>query len=466
MTGMPNGHGSFWLHSVPDSRGPRPALREDLDADVVIVGAGLSGLWTAYWHARRAPGSRIVVLEQERVGYGASGRNGGWLSGKTVGQRRRLLAAGHSAAEALAMERRVFDAVREVPEIFERAGKDIDAVRGGWMQIARSESELARMREYVRAERAWGLGEEDITLLSAQEAAGRVNVPGIRGAAYSPHAVRLHPAKLMYALAELCEESGVRIFERSRAEEIAPGLCRTAGGSVRAPVTVLATEGYTAALPGRRRELLPMLSSMVVTDPLSPDQWERIGWEAAECMSGAQHMYFYAQRTADGRIAMGGRGKPYRWGSALDEDGALDPRTAEQLCRTLQDLFPQVRLSFAHSWCGVLGVTRDWSPFIDVQAQDGGSRLVRLGGYAGQGVTAAYLAARTAADLIAGEDTELTRSTWARPLPRKWEPEPLRWIGANAIYKLYRMADHAERGRGGTATSSFALLGHKLAGRS
>ncbi|NLS08952.1 FAD-dependent oxidoreductase [Nesterenkonia sp. MY13] len=459
---MRNGFGSFWLHDAPDPHGPRPRLEGEASADLVIIGGGLSGLWTAYWHAKHSPGQRVVVLEKERVGYGASGRNGGWLSGKTVGLRKNLLKSGKTSAEALWMERRLFAAVDEARDLLESTGVDIGAAKGGWMQIARTPSGMARMRAYVEQERQWGHHEEDVRLLSAQQTAERVAASDLHGAVYSPHAVGLHPAKMMYALAKLCTDLGVEIYEHSEVTDISGDTVQTPYATLRAETTVLATEGYTAALPGRKRQLLPMLSSMIITEPLDPEDLDRIGWEHSELVSCAEHMYFYAQKTADGRIAIGGRGKPYNWGSAPDTNGELNPKTVRQLADTVQELFPQVELTPAHAWCGVLGVSRDWSPFIDYRPESG---LLQLGGYAGQGVTASYLAGRTAAELLAGEETELTRSTWVRPTPKNWEPEPLRWLGSNGVYKLYRLADSAERRDGGEKTSALATIGHKVSGR-
>lgn len=459
---MRNGYGSFWLYDVADPYGPRPRLEGETAADIVVVGAGLTGLWTAYWHARNSPGQRVIVLEKERVGYGASGRNGGWLSGKTVGLRKNLLGNGKTPQDALWMERRLFAAVDEARQLLESTGVDIGAAKGGWMQVARTESGLARMRSYVAHEREWGHTHEDVRLLSAAETRQRVQVSDAYGAAYSPHAVRLQPAKMIYALAKLCEDLGVEIYEHTEVTELATGRVKTPQGRVEAGMTVLATEGYTPALPGRRREQLPMLSSMIITDPLSQDELARIGWRNSELLSCAEHMYFYAQKTADGRIAFGGRGKPYNWASAPDVNGQLNGKTIRQLASTVRQLFPQVQISVAHAWCGILGVTRDWSPFIDLKADQ---KLLQLGGYAGQGLTAAYLAGKTAGELLAGEDTPLTRSTWVRPLPRKWEPEPFRWLGANGVYKLYRMADAAERRAGGEHTSALATIGHTISGR-
>jgi glycine/D-amino acid oxidase-like deaminating enzyme len=456
------GNGSFWLDSTRGLAKQRPRLEGDLHCDIAVVGAGYTGLWTAYWLTQMDPSLRVAVLEQEYVGFGASGRNGGWISGKTVGVRRNLLSSSVDHGDLLAMERECHRAVGEIVDLMAAEGKEIDAHRGGWMQVARSESERERLRRHVEADREWGLTPDEVVLLGAEEAAERFRSPGVTGAMFSPFAASCNPAKLVYALAELCEDAGVEILENTRVESIRDGDCRTSRGHVHARNVVVAVEGYTPALPGLKRSILPMISSMVVTQPLTPAQWEEIGWNGYECVSGAQHVYFYSQRTSDGRIALGGRGRPYFWNSRTDDNGELDSATAEQLMQTLRGLFPSVPMAFEHAWRGVLGVPRDWSPFIDV---DHNRRTVRAGGYAGQGVTAAFVAGRATAGLLAGGPAEQPNPAWIRKAPRNWEPEPLRWIGTRAVQTLYSLADDAERRRGGPATSLFGAVADKVAGR-
>lgn len=459
---MKNGNASFWLDSTRHLSRQRPRLEGDLYTDVVIVGAGFTGLWTAYWLKKNDPALDVAVLEQEYVGFGASGRNGGWITGKTVGLRRNLLSDTIGRDGVAEMERYCHQAVYDIDDLMKEAGKDIDAHRGGWMQIARTDSELERLKHHIEEDRSWGFTEDELRLLAAGEAYERLHVPGVTGAIYSPYSVKCQPAKLVYAIAELCEEMGVKIYENTPVESVKDGDCRTTRGHARGSLVVLATEAYTVNLPGHKRELLPMISSMVVTEPLSDEAWETIGWSGYECVSGAQHMYFYSQRTADGRIALGGRGVPYFWNSSLDKNGELDKGTIAQLTDTVRGLFPSVPFEFSHAWRGVLGVPRDWSPFVDVSRS---SRLVRVGGYAGQGVTAAYVAGRTVADLVTEQSSPLTQSSWVRGVPRKWEFEPFRWIGSRAVQTLYQFADNVEHRRGGTETSILGKAANVISGR-
>lgn len=460
---MRNGLGSFWLHDAPDPCSPRPRLEDDLEADVVIVGGGFTGLWTAYWLKRHDPALDVVVLEQDRVGYGASGRNGGWLSGKTVAQSRKLVdgTPGRTREDALRMERACFRAVDEVLALTDEAGLDIDAHRGGWLMVARTEAEAARLRHKAEADHAWGLTEDEVRLLTAEETRDRIDLPGLTGGYSSPFAARVQPARLAYAAAALAEGLGVRIFENTRVESCGRGHAEARTGSVRSGTVVLATEGYTADLPGRHRQLLPMFSSMLVTRPLPPVAWERIGWADAECVSAASHLYFYMQRTADDRIAIGGPGKVYEWRSGTGGQGTLGPRSVRAVQAMIRELFPRENLAFEHVWTGVMGVPRDWAPFIDV---DPSGTFVQVGGYVGQGVAASYVAGRSVADILTGRDSELVDSLWVRRRPRSWEPEPLRLIGTGTVELLSHLADRDERRRGGDRTSVFADLAGRIGG--
>jgi glycine/D-amino acid oxidase-like deaminating enzyme len=351
---------------------------------------------------------------------------------------------------------------------------DADAHKGGTLAVATTPAQLARLRASFEADRDWGVGPDDAWWLSASEVGARVRVAGALGGVFSPHCARVQPAKLVAGLAEAAERRGVTIYESTPATSIEPHRVRTDFGDVSAEFVVRATEGFTPGLPGYSRAILPMNSSMVITEPLPEAAWADIGWTGAETLRDAAHVYAYAQRTADGRIALGGRGVPYRFGSRLDHRGESDAATAAQLAATLQRLFPaagSVRL--AHSWCGVLGVARDWCPSVGLDRSTG---LGWAGGYVGDGVTTSHLAGRTLADLILGRDTALVTLPWVGHHSRGWEPEPFRWAGVKSIYALYRAADRAEApGPGGTGASEgegaggrdsrWAWLADRISGR-
>jgi glycine/D-amino acid oxidase-like deaminating enzyme len=459
---MINGELSFWHHSMGLGAPQRQSVQGDLSVDVLIVGGGLSGLWTAYALATKAPHLSVAVIEAESVGYGASGRNGGWLSAKPVGTRSVLAKAAGSREAVVRTEAQLERALDQILEVFDSNNADIDAVRGGWMQIARTASEQKRIEKYLDYNRSWGVENERLTLLSAAEAEARVAVEGTTGALYSPDNVRIHPTKMVTALAGIVERMGVDIYEASSARDIMSGRVSVNGHTICARDIVVAVEGYASALPGQKRDVLPLNSTMIMTEPLSDSQWERIGWSGAEGISGAAHTYFYGQRTADGRIAIGGRGKPYRFNSALDANGEVDAGTVRALESMLRDIFPGLRVPTAHAWCGVLGVTRDWSPFIEHNREQ---RVVQIGGFAGQGLTATYLGGHAIAEMILPDTEQTTAEAWARSRPRKWEVEPLRWIGSNALYKVYALADVLERQSRSGKTSILALMADRVAGR-
>ncbi|HEX6744713.1 MAG TPA: FAD-dependent oxidoreductase [Solirubrobacteraceae bacterium] len=439
---------SWWWADLGGLPAPRPALDGDREADVCIVGAGYTGLWTAYELLRADPSLAVVLLEREVAGFGASGRNGGWVLGEVSTGSRQREAAGEAAVAAL--ERAIQATVDEVGDACAREGIDCDFVKGGSLTVAQTEPQLARLHDAPRG-----------ALLDVDEAAARVRVAGLRGARYTPHCARVQPAKLVRGLAAAVERRGGTIHEGTAALDIAPRRVRTGSGTVRARWVVRATEGYTAGLPGLERALLPLSSSMIVTEPLDGATWAQIGWAGCETLDDAAHAYIYAQRTADGRIAIGGRGRPYRFGSSTDRAGEIPEATVRQLRARLTRLFPilsDVRLDGA--WTGVFGVARDWAASVHCDRDSG---LCWAGGYAGEGVAAANLAARTLRDLILDRDTELARLPWVGHHARGWEPEPLRWLAVQTVYGAFRAADALEDRTG--RSSWLAGAAGALAGR-
>jgi glycine/D-amino acid oxidase-like deaminating enzyme len=461
---MRNGEVSFWQASLGGAGPTRPALGGSTEADVCIVGAGYTGLWTAWALSQAEPRLRIVVLDRAHVGFGASGRNGGWLSAFLAGDREVMAGRGHGRDGVIALQRAMQAAVDDVAEFCEAEGIDADLHKGGSLSVATGPAQLARLRAKLAHDRQWGLGPDDAWELSPSEVGERVRVAGALGGLFTPHCARIQPAKLVRGLATAVERRGVEIFEATGVERVGPHLAQTAFGDVSARWVVRATEGFTAGLPGLGRRLLPMNSSMIVTEPLGPDRWAAIGWEGAETLADGAHAYLYAQRTSDGRVAIGGRGVPYRYGSGTDHRGVTPAKTADDLAAGLHRLLPAtVGVDIAHAWCGVLGVARDWCPSVGV---DRASGIAWAGGYVGDGVTTAHLAGRTLADLIVGRDTELTRLPWVGHHSPAWEPEPLRWAAVRGIYGMYRAADRAEAdGRGGDRTSVWARVADRISGR-
>ncbi len=443
-----NGQISHWFDKLPTLR---PKLPGDRDADVCIVGAGYTGLWAAYYLKRADPSLRITILEARFAGFGASSRNGGWLSGLVPGDRHRM-AKTYGREKVLAWQRALNESVDEVIEVADREGIDAGAVKGGTMEIARNAAQAARLAATVAEERRWG---NDVTELSKHEAAQRIQFDGLVSAYHTPDCARIQPAALARGLADAVERLGVTIHEQSAVIEIAPGKAVTRSGTLRAPIVLRATEGFTPALPGLHRRWLPMNSSMIATDPVPAEIWDRIGWQGRETVGDTAHGFFYAQRTVDDRIAIGGRSVPYRFGSRTDRDGQVPARTIGLLTDVLHTILPQVRdIPIAHGWCGVLAVPRDWEAGVALDRTTG---LGWAGGYVGHGVTAANLAGRTLADLVLARDTPITDLPWVGHQSRDWEPEPLRWLGVRNLYLAYKLADRHEAG-GRRSTSPIARV--------
>jgi glycine/D-amino acid oxidase-like deaminating enzyme len=451
---------SLWWDSLGEPPPARAALDGDVDVDVAIVGAGYTGLWTAYYLAKAAPGTRIAIVEAHVAGFGASGRNGGWCSALFPASIDKV-ARGSSRAAAIAMQRAMHDTVAEVGRVTSTEGLDIDWTQGGTVGLARTQVQLDRARADVAHWRAWGFGAEDYRLLDAGEAAERVGATSVLGATYTPHCAAIHPAKLARGLAALVEGAGVHIFEGTPATSIEPGVVRTPFGDVRAPHVVRATEAFTATLPGHRRTILPVYSLMLATEPLPADIWDHIGLVARETFNDGRHLIIYGQRTADDRLAFGGRGAPYRFASRIDPTTERDGRVHAGLWQTLTEMFPAVApFRVTHRWGGPLGIPRDWYASCGLDRRTG---LAWAGGYVGDGVGTANLAGRTLADLLTGTDSELTALPWVNHRSRKWEPEPLRWLGANGGLTVMTSADSAETRTGRPARRAEAFgrfLGH------
>jgi glycine/D-amino acid oxidase-like deaminating enzyme len=433
---------SFWLADLGEPLVPRTALEGEQHVDVAIAGAGFTGLWTAYYLAAHAPSLRIAIVESEVAGFGAAGRNGGWCTLHHAGVETWM--RGPKREGAIALQRAMFDAVDEVGRIAAAEGIDCDYAKAGWLTVVRNEPEVERARALVAEAHRRGYDEDDFRWLDARECDARVRIAGTRGGVYSPHGAAVQPAKLARGLARAVEQRGVALYERSAARSVGPGEIVTDRGRLRARSVLLCTEGYSRHLDPDRR-LLPLHSMMVVTAPLSEAQWKEIGARDRVLFGDARRILTYAQRTADGRIALGAGGLYVRGSGALAYFPPDGPhfRAAEQ---ALRDFFPTLRdVAITHRWGGAFGVPRDSKPFVRFDPRTG---VGAAGGYVGNGVAAANLAGRTLADLVAGRETDRTQHPGVQHQSPTWEPEPLRWLGVNATLKIGASADRREsRGR-------------------
>lgn len=437
---------SHWFDQLHPAGGTpllrRPALEGSREADVCIVGAGYTGLWTAYELRRADPSLEVVVLEAEIAGYGASGRNGGAVIAQFNGSREYWTARGGREG-TIAMERAVQATVDEIGAAVAREGIDCAFSKNGVVMVARTELEDRRFRASIEEDRQWGVGEDDTRYLSHVEALARINVAGALGARYNAHCASIHPGALVRGLAEAVERHGVTLYEGTRVTGIAPGVATTERGVVRAKHIVRATEAYTESLETHRRIMVPIHTSMLATEPIDEACWREIGWAGREALL-AEHPFLHLQHTADGRITIGGDDNrvPYRYGSRPCPDAPAPAKVLAMYRDELVKLFPALRdVRIDHSWQGVFAARRSWAPGVGLDRTTG---LAWGGGYVGEGVATSNLAGRTLCDLILGRDTELTRLPFVdTPAPR-WHPEPLRGFGAAAISTVRHLGTYAE----------------------
>lgn len=421
--------------------------------DVCIVGAGYTGLWTAYYLLLADPSLDVLVVDAAHVGFGASGRNGGWVSALyPVGAE--TIAKTHGAQAAKDLVRALQGTVREVGRVC--ADEEIDAGfhQGGTVVGARTPAQVVRARAAADAGAVWADG---TGWLDAPEACERVAMSGLLGATFNPHCARVHPRRLVDGIAAAVRRRGGRIIEGVTVTGASAGRVVLASGRrIRARHTVRATEAWTARLPGLRRAVAPVYSLMIATEPLPAAVWDEIGLARRETFADHRHVVIYGQRTVDDRIAFGGRGAPYHFGSRIRPEFDSDPMVFADIVETLHDLFPvTAEYAVTHQWGGPLAIARDWHPRV---TYDPASGFGTAGGYVGDGVATSNLAGRTLADLIRGVSSPVTRLPWVGHRSPSWEPEPLRWLGVNAGLRLAGWADAEER-----ATGRPAVLGRVLA---
>jgi glycine/D-amino acid oxidase-like deaminating enzyme len=439
---------SLWWSTLDAPVAPRAALGRHLDVDVAIIGGGFTGLWTARELKRRDPALQIAVLEKEVCGFGASGRNGGWASAfYPLSDEAVISRHGRDAFDRL--RRELQRGVRGLGEAI--AGDDINAdfVQGGTLDFARSELQADRLQQHVRDARELGYSDEDLVWLDESRVNDRGHVAGAVGATYSPHCARLHPARLVRGLAHVNERLGVEIFEGSPVTRIvgAKGTSAaevaTAGGSVHARYVVRATEGFTPTLAHQRRRVAPIFSLMVASEPQSRRFWDEAGFGEYETFADDRHLIIYGQRTSDDRIAFGGRGAPYHFGSTVEPRFDENPKVFGLLEATLRELFPDLEGDVAYRWGGPLAMARDQSPSVLVDYESG---LASAGGYTGDGVVMSYIAGNALADLLTAPDvtTEYTSLPFVQHRGKQWEFEPFRWLGINSALAAANWADRVE----------------------
>ena len=460
---------SLWHDQIAaagdDDLAERAPLAGSTSVDVCIVGAGYTGLWTAYYLLGLEPSLRVLVVEARIAGFGASGRNGGWCSALFPAATP-ALARSHGRAAALALRRAMNATPAEIGRVAAAEGIDCDFVPGGTVRLARTPVQLRRADAEVAQDAAFE-HVDAVERLDADTAQALVGATDVLGGTFTPHCARIQPARLVRGLARAVERRGGTIAERTpalRIEAATPGRDArvvTGRGVVTARHVVRATEAWTATLPGSRRAVVPVYSLMVATEPLPPAFWAQAGLAGGETFADHRNLIVYGQRTADDRLVFGGRGAPYHFGSRIEPGFDREPAVFAGLRDAVTRLFPALHEhAFTHAWGGPLGIARDWRASVGLDAAAG---VAWAGGYVGDGVGTSNLAGRTLADLLLGRNTELTRLPWVGHRSRRWEPEPLRWLGVNAGLRAMTAADAEERLTGRPSLAARALapyLGH------
>ena len=433
---------SLWMDQLEETLTPRPSLEHDLDVDVLIIGAGYTGLWTAYYLKRHAPELSVAIVEAQTAGFGASGRNGGWLMGNLLGEDRLL------AGLCVEQRRESFDLLHGIPDevkrVIDREGIDCDYRKGGALYCAaRYPEQEATMRRYLAKLHAQGLSDADYRWLGQSELAQQIRVAKPYGGIFTPHVATIHPAKLVRGLARAVERMGVQIFEQSPVIQWQSGGARTAKAQVRSRWVVPAVEGYANTLARLGRYQLPVQSLIVATEPLSETVWETIGLSQGQAFGESSRQVTYGQRTVDNRLVFGARGG-YQFGGRLRENFDLTAGEVELRRYLFGELFPQLKnVQISHAWGGNLGMSRRFQPHMLCDRQHG---IALAGGYGGEGVGASHLGGRTLADLILQRDTLEIKQPWVLTQGgldalKAWEPEPCRWLGYNAIIRSFVYED-------------------------
>ncbi len=395
--------------------------------DVVIVGGGFSGLWTAHHLKEWEPTLKIAILERDLVGSGASGRNGGWVSALYPIEDDKLLK--RSTEESiLGLHFHLRKTIDDIGSFAMTESIDCGFTKSGSLMVARNEGQLNRLTSHMEAE---------YVLLGAHETRSRIHMSGAIGSTYTPHCAAINPASLVAGLARSLERRGVSIFENTEGLISSRNSVSVAGRDIDSKFVVRAIEAYHEA----SRDQVPIYSLMIATAPLPPQVLDEIGSRNRETFAEASHLVTYAQRTDDGRLAIGGRGAPYTWGSRRKDASEHHRRNHQHLRAMARDWFPILdKFEFTHSWGGAVGVTRDWAPYVRASEYYG-----EMGGYSGDGVALSYLAGGAMADLILEKRTDRSRLPFVQWKNPKWEPEPLRWLAINGAIRLSALADREER---------------------
>jgi glycine/D-amino acid oxidase-like deaminating enzyme len=429
---------SFWLRQYGPYT-PNSPLEGEVRVDVAIIGAGYTGLATALNLRHDEPARSVAVLEAHTVGYGASGRNGGFnmtLFGLEPAVTKALFGQARTVEAHRYMER----AVDYVRDLVERYRIQSDYEHPGFLRAATTPGFVRRIRHDM--ELLTQMGITGLEWWDADRLRQEVNSPLFLGAWWEPRCGLLDPAKHARELKRVVEEAGAQVFEHTPVESIDRDqgfTLHTPSGRLHANRIVFATNAYSHLFPELRRKQVPAFTHMIVTEPLTPERLGSIGWKHRQGLEDARNFVHYFRLTADNRLAMGGSDVTISFGRSMDRDD--NRRIFSDLERDITRLFPGLRgIRIVDRWGGPVSVPIDMAPAIGFL---GDRRAVYSLGCVGQGVSMTHLNGRTIADLLLEKDTDLTRVWFVNRRTIPWPPEPLRFAASHAIRGYMRIEDWA-----------------------
>lgn len=398
--------------------------------DVAIIGGGFSGLWSAYHLKQLQPSLKIAIFEQKYVGYGASGRNGGWASAEYPTSNSRLIKE-HGVQTYKNLRKSLIESIDEIGQIAKSNAWQIEYAKGGALVFATNKAQLTRISSEI---------DDEHKFLTKDQASELLNVAKIKGGIYTPHCAALNPFNLTQSLAKYLESIGVKIFEESKVEEISDKALLVNGHRIGCQISIRATEAFTAR-KWIANQQIPIYSLMIATERLSSEILTQIRNSQRATFQEACNLITYAQITGDNRLAIGGRGSRYKLFSHLSERSETDVRMHSALEKRAVKWFPQLQsVNFEYRWGGPIALTRRWQSYINYNPITG---QAAIGGYVGDGVTLSYLVAKTLAQIIDGQKTP--DLPFVNQRIGRWEPEPIRYLAVNAGFKATVVADFEER---------------------
>ena len=430
----------FWLDDLP-ARAPRARLNQQTRADLVIVGGGYTGLWSALAAKRRDPDTRVVLLEARTIGHAASGRNGGFCDASLTHGRENGLSRWPEEIDTL--DRLGLANLDAMGADIQTLGIDAEWERTGSLNVALEQHEIAWLDDW--AEESAARGDTSPRRLSENQTRAEVNSPTYLGAVWETETTALvHPGKLAAGLADAAERAGVEVFEHSPARSLrtdSTGVTvATENGSVTAARAILATNVFPSLLRRNRLMTVPVYDYVLMTEPLSAEQRDAIGWHNRQGLADLANQFHYYRLTADNRILFGGYDAIYHYGGRVRQRYEDRPETFTRLASHFFSTFPQLEgLRFSHRWAGAIDTSTQFCAFFGTARDD---RVAYAAGFTGLGVAATRFAADVMLDLLEGADTERTRLEMVRKRPLPFPPEPAASIGINATRWSLNQADH------------------------